>query len=160
MKIVLLGLKGVGKTSLGRKLAGKLGCPFIDTDEEIENRFGSSAREIFLKEGEERLRWIEHEVLNDLLIKGDCVIALGGGGFIPIENQKILRGLGRLICLHMSRESLLERWDGWPPICKNMTEFDGYYELRIQKLRELSCVWVDATRRDLLDIVVRLCDGK
>ncbi len=164
MKIILLGMKGVGKTSLGAKLAVKFGCSFIDTDCEIERRFGRGPREIFLFEGERRLREIEHKVLADLLndfqSDGDSVIALGGGAFISSENQKILRSHGKLICLHMSRESLLKRWDGWPPICQSMEAFESYYEVRLQKLRELSCVWIDATRADLIDIVTRVCHGK
>ena len=160
MKIILLGLKGVGKTSFGGKLADQLKWPFFDTDEEIERRFGRVPREIFLDEGEKRLREIDHQVLKSLQDKGDCVIAVGGGGFLCQENQKILRGLGRLICLHMSKASLLERWDKWPPICQTREAFDSYYEERIQKLRELSCVWIDATRGDLLDLVIRVCDGK
>ncbi len=160
MKIILLGLKGVGKTSFGGKLAERLGWPFVDTDEEIERRFGKMPREIFLSEGEGRLREIEHQVLGDLQNRGDCVIAVGGGSFITDENQKILRRLGRLICLHLNKASLLERWEEWPPICKSRNDFDNYYEERMQKLRELSCVWIDATRKDLLDLVMRVCDGK
>ncbi len=160
MKIVLLGLKGVGKTSFGEKLARVLEWPFIDTDGEIEKRFGSLPREIFLQEGEKRLREVEYQVLMNLQNEGDCVIAVGGGGFLLFENQKILRSLGRLICLHMSKESLLKRWNEWPPICKTLREFDIYYERRMQKLRELSCVWIDATREDLVDLVVRVCHGK
>lgn len=160
MKIVLLGLKGVGKTTFGKKLAEFLNYPFIDTDKEIELRVGKKPREIFVQEGEKKLREIECLVLSELQEKGDCVIAVGGGGFMKSENQRILKVLGTLICLHMSKQSLLERWTSWPLICKRKEEFDRYYDTRIQKLSELSCVWIDATRSDLIDLVLRVAYGK
>jgi shikimate kinase len=160
MKIVLLGLKGVGKTTFGKKLAKLLNCPFIDTDKEIELKIGKKPSEIFIEEGEKKLREIECLVLCELQDKGDCVIAVGGGGFMQKESQKILKVLGTLICLHMNKKSLLERWKGWPAICKKKEEFDRYYDTRIQKLSELSCVWIDATRKDLLDLVLRVTYGK
>lgn len=160
MKIVLLGLKGVGKTTFGKNLAKTLNLPFIDTDKEIELKVGKKPREIFTEQGEKKLRKIECLVLGELQQKGDCVIAVGGGGFMLKESQKILKALGTLICLHMNKKSLLERWKSWPLICKGKKEFDGYYDKRVKKLGEISCIWIDATRSDLIDLVLRIAYGK
>jgi hypothetical protein len=60
----------------------------------------------------------------------------------------------------MSKESLLKRWKSWPAVCKKKEEFDRYYDKRIEKLCMLSCVWIDATRSDLIDLVLRVTHGK
>ena len=64
--LVLVGLPGSGKTTVGRQLARRLAIPFVDSDHAIENRLGCSVREYFEREGEARFRDIESEVLNDL----------------------------------------------------------------------------------------------
>jgi shikimate kinase len=160
MKIVLLGLKGVGKTTCGEKLAKELGLKFFDTDREIEVKEGRSVREIFMQEGELELRRIEHEVLLGLKCKENCVIAVGGGGFISRKNQKILKGLGLLICLYLEKDLLLKRWQEWPAICKTRDEFDGYYEMRMKKLAELSCIWIDVSKGNALDLALGVVHRK
>ena len=84
--LVLLGMMGVGKTTLGKIVAKKQGLRFIDTDKSIEKNNSMKISEIFEKKGEKFFRFEEEkEVLNSLK-KSQCVIALGGGAFI---NKKI-----------------------------------------------------------------------
>lgn len=77
--IVLVGFMGAGKTTVGRLLAGKLGVPFLDSDEVIESRAGRPIRDIFAADGEPAFRELEQRVIADLLAGPDVVLALGGG---------------------------------------------------------------------------------
>lgn len=83
--IALVGLMGVGKTTIGRKLAQTLGLPFHDADHEIEAAAGCSIPEIFAKMGEEEFRAGERRVIARLLKSGPHVLATGGGAFIDPE---------------------------------------------------------------------------
>ena len=90
--LVLLGMMGVGKSTLGKIVAKKQGLKFVDTDFNIEKKFSMKISEIFEKKGEEFFRlWEEKEVLESLK-KSKCVIALGGGAFMnKTVRDKILK---------------------------------------------------------------------
>src|ERR1700755_967352 len=77
--IVLVGMMGAGKSSIGRRLAARLGIPFIDADTEIENAAGMTIPEIFDKHGEPYFRAGEKRVIARLLDNGPQVLATGGG---------------------------------------------------------------------------------
>ncbi len=77
--IVLVGFMGAGKTTVGRLLAAKLGLPFTDSDQVIEDRAGRPIQKIFADDGEPAFRALEHEVIAGLLAGPDTVLALGGG---------------------------------------------------------------------------------
>ncbi len=77
--IVLVGFMGAGKTTVGRLLADRLGLPFLDSDQVIEQRAGRSVRDIFATDGEPAFRVLEHEVIADLLAGPEAILALGGG---------------------------------------------------------------------------------
>ena len=77
--IVLVGFMGAGKSTVGRLLAAKLGLPFTDSDQVIEERAGKPVRRIFADDGEPAFRLLEHQVIADLLAGPDAVLALGGG---------------------------------------------------------------------------------
>jgi len=77
--IVLVGFMGAGKTTVGRLLAAKLGLPFTDSDQVIEERAGRPIPRIFADDGEPAFRELEHEVIAGLLAGPDAVLALGGG---------------------------------------------------------------------------------
>ena len=79
--VVLVGLSGTGKTSVGRRVAARLDRCFVDADEEIEERTGRTVRGIFAEDGEPAFRELETEVMADLLTSTEpVVIAAGGGG--------------------------------------------------------------------------------
>ncbi len=77
--IVLVGFMGAGKSTVGRLLAAKLGLPFTDSDQVIEERAGKPIQRIFVDEGEPVFRELEHSVVASLLAGPDAVVALGGG---------------------------------------------------------------------------------
>ena len=89
--LVLLGMMGAGKSTLGKIVAKKCGIKFIDTDLLIEKENSMSVKEIFEKKGEEFFRKEEEKIVFDSLKQENCVIALGGGAFINDKiRQKIL----------------------------------------------------------------------
>ena len=89
---VLVGLSGTGKTSVGRRIAALLNRPFIDTDEEIEERTGRTVRGIFAADGEPAFRELEAKVMADLLAAAEpCVIAAGGGAVVTGSTRKLLQ---------------------------------------------------------------------
>jgi shikimate kinase len=77
--IVIVGFMGAGKTTVGRLLAAKLGLPFADSDQVIEEQAGRPIRRIFAENGEPTFRELEHGVIASLLDSPDMVLALGGG---------------------------------------------------------------------------------
>ena len=89
--VVLVGLSGSGKSSVGRRVAALLGRPFRDADDEIEARVGRTVREIFASDGEPTFRELEAEVMADLLAGDEpSVIAAGGGAVVSESTRKLL----------------------------------------------------------------------
>lgn len=89
---VLVGLSGTGKTSVGRRVAALLSRPFVDADEEIEERTGRTVRGIFAADGEAAFRDLEANVMADLLAASvPSVIAAGGGAVVTETTRKLLQ---------------------------------------------------------------------
>lgn len=109
MNIVLVGLMGAGKTSVGRLLAATLGRPFIDTDALITERAGCSIPEIFAAEGEAGFRAHEAAVVADMAGRDGLVIATGGGVAVSPQNREALRRTGMVFWLDAPPEELLRR---------------------------------------------------
>jgi len=109
MKIVLTGFMGTGKTSVGRELSRRLGYPFIDTDDLIEEREGMPISLIFKKRGEPYFRRVEKEVVREVSGMRDVVIATGGGVVKDRENVEALRKGGVLIWLRTEPLVILKR---------------------------------------------------
>ncbi|MEU4576386.1 MULTISPECIES: shikimate kinase [Nonomuraea] len=91
-KAVLIGPPGSGKTTLGRLLAERLGVAFRDTDADVEAVAGKPVSEIFIDDGEERFRELEHEAVRRALAEHDGVLSLGGGAVLHEETQALLAG--------------------------------------------------------------------
>jgi shikimate kinase len=90
--VVLVGLSGTGKTSVGRRIAALLSRPFVDADEEIEERTGRTVRGIFAADGEATFRELEANVMADLLAAPEpSVIAAGGGAVVTDATRKLLQ---------------------------------------------------------------------
>ncbi|HSY26674.1 MAG TPA: shikimate kinase AroK, partial [Burkholderiaceae bacterium] len=107
--IILVGLMGAGKTTVGRALAKKLNKRFIDSDHEIEARTGASIPLIFEIEGEENFRQREAEVIRDLTAQQGIVLATGGGAVLRKENRDALKAGGTVIYLRTSVNHILQR---------------------------------------------------
>lgn len=110
--IVLIGLMGSGKSTIGRTIAKKLGRRFIDTDRFIERKIGQTVAEIFEKEGEITFRNIERETIKRVSQYIGMVIATGGGAIKDPENFKNLKSSGWIIALYASPETLYKRIEG------------------------------------------------
>jgi shikimate kinase len=107
--IVLVGLMGVGKTTVGRRLARKLGLGFVDSDHEIEKAADMTVAEIFEKYGEEDFRSGERRVIARLLEGKPKVVATGGGAFINEETRNLIKEAGLSIWLDADVDVLVER---------------------------------------------------
>src|SRR5579862_62164 len=107
--IVLVGMMGVGKSSIGRRLAARLGVPFVDADAEIERAAGMSIAEIFARHGEAYFRGGEARVIARLLESGPQVLAAGGGAFINPETRGKIQTKGISIWLRAEFEVLVRR---------------------------------------------------
>lgn len=104
--IVLIGMPGCGKTTVGEALARLSGKPFIDLDLEIVRRAGKSIPDIFREEGEPAFRELESQVLAEFAGKDGQIIATGGGAVLREENRAALRRTGRVYLLRRALEKL------------------------------------------------------
>ena len=86
--VVLVGVPGAGKTTVGRLLAELMQTTFVDSDQVIEERTGKTVADIFTQDGEPAFRTLEHEVIVDLISSGQGVIALGGGALADLATRK------------------------------------------------------------------------
>ncbi len=107
--IVLVGLMGCGKSSVGRRLASRLGVGFVDADEEIERVAAKSIVEIFADHGEAYFRDGERRVIARLLSTGPQILATGGGAFINSDTRAKIRERGVSIWLHAELPVLMRR---------------------------------------------------
>jgi len=107
--VVLVGLMGVGKSAVGRRLARRLDLPFIDADAEIEAAAGNSIEELFRQHGEAEFRAGERRVIARLLEGEPHVLATGGGAFMDPATRSLVKARGISIWLNADLNTLVER---------------------------------------------------
>ena len=107
--VVLVGMMGAGKSSIGRRLAGRLGIPFVDADTEIENAAGMTIAEIFARHGEPYFRAGEARVIARLLDQGPQVLATGGGAIMDAQTRALIRDKSLSVWLKADLDVLLKR---------------------------------------------------
>ena len=107
--LVLVGMMGAGKTTVGRRLASRLGRQFIDSDEEIERAAQMTIPEIFEQRGEAEFRAGEMRVIARLLKENDLVLATGGGAFVNPETRALVRAGAVSVWLKADIDILFER---------------------------------------------------
>jgi shikimate kinase len=107
--VVLIGLPGSGKSSVGRQLARRLQLPFVDSDQVIEQRLGCSIREYFDREGEDAFRDVEQAVVDDLSLHHAGVLSTGGGTVLRPANREHLHQRGKVVYLRSSPEEVFRR---------------------------------------------------
>jgi shikimate kinase len=107
--VALVGLRGVGKSTVGRKLADTLGAPFFDSDEEIEKAAGLSVQEIFEKHGEPEFRRGERRVIERLLLGPPIVLATGGGAYMDAETRALLKERATTVWLRADLDLIWRR---------------------------------------------------
>jgi shikimate kinase len=116
--IILVGLPGSGKSTVGRQLARRLDLPFHDSDHLVEQRLGCSIRAFFEREGEEAFRDAESGTLRDVVAHGQGVLSTGGGAVLRPANRQLLRGAGQVVYLRSSPDEIYRRvrHDGSRPL--------------------------------------------
>lgn len=108
--VVLVGMPGAGKSSVGRRLAKRLDRPFVDADDELVRRSGRSVRDWFATEGEPAFRAAESALLADLLAApGASIVAAGGGAVLAEANRALLRDGATVVWLRAGVPYLLSR---------------------------------------------------
>jgi shikimate kinase len=107
--ISLVGMPGSGKSTVGKQLARQLGRPFADSDHELERRIGMPIKSYFERHGEAAFRDLEEEVVADLCVHQELVLATGGGAVLRPANRKALAGAGPVIYLRSTPEELFRR---------------------------------------------------
>ncbi|MGW7266604.1 shikimate kinase [Streptomyces sp. NPDC054842] len=106
--VVLVGPMGVGKSTVGALLAGRLGCAYRDTDDDIVAAEGRTVADIFVDEGEAAFRAVEKRAVRRALAEHDGVLALGGGAILDDETRTLLAG-HRVVYLSMDVEEAVQR---------------------------------------------------
>lgn len=108
--VFLIGYMGCGKSTLGRRLARRLGVPFVDTDARVEEREGATVSDLFRYEGEQRFREIEREVLDASIAEyPSAVISTGGGLPVWGDNMARMNAAGCTVYLRRSAENIAGR---------------------------------------------------
>ena len=110
--LLLVGMMGSGKTSVGRLLARKLGLPFADSDKEIEKSTGFTISDLFARYGEEEFRKGEEKVMARLLAGKPCVLSSGGGAFLSEQTRELAKKYAFSIWIKVDAEVISNRTQG------------------------------------------------
>ena len=159
--IYLVGLMGAGKTTIGKALARSLGKAFIDCDHEIERRTGVKVSVIFEIEGEQGFRNSESQVLAELALKDDLVLATGGGAVLDPDNRARLAAHGFVIYLRASPRDLWlrTRHDHSRPLLQTpdpVGRLEELHRMRDPLYSEVADLVVDSGRQRASMLVARI----
>ena len=163
--IVLVGLMGVGKSTVGRRLAKRLGLPFVDSDSEIEGAAGLSAAEVFERYGEKDFRDGERRLVARLIEGEMRVIATGGGAFVDARTRELLNERAITIWLDAPVEVLAERTArrDTRPLLRNANPKRTLERLSHERRPSYAEAHIhvrsgDGAHRDVVDTIVRALD--
>jgi shikimate kinase len=137
MKLVLIGLRGTGKSTVGRILAQRLKWDYFDTDVLVEERAQMSIKELFAKHGEPFFRKLESEIVRECAQKDKVVIATGGGAILDRQNVDALKDNGFVIHLTANPSELWHRISQDPNTKKNRPPLLQNAESGIDELKKL-----------------------
>jgi shikimate kinase len=107
--LALVGMPGSGKSTVGRQIARKIGCAFVDSDHVIEQRLGCSIKEYFERQGEAAFRDMESQTLDDITRQAVGVLATGGGAVLRPANRALLRERTTVCYLRVTPEEIFRR---------------------------------------------------
>ena len=153
-----MGFMGSGKTVVGKALAKTLNHEFVDTDELVEERESRSISEIFARDGEDRFRKLEREVLETLTGRERLVIATGGGLFLSPAARRFIRQTGASVWLDTPIEIIWKRSrdQGGRPLFGELPELKALLEKRRPGYEEADH-HVDVRDRPVADVVNEIC---
>jgi len=109
MNLILIGYRGAGKSTIGRRLADRLKMTFVDTDDLIEKRQGMPITDLVKSRGWGHFRKMENKIIEEISKKDHLIIAPGGGAVLDTDNVSALRRNGTMIWLKADRSTLLKR---------------------------------------------------
>lgn len=159
--VILIGMMGAGKTTIGKLLANYIGKTFVDSDHEIQQRTGVKIPLIFEIEGEAGFRRRETEVLQELVQAEDIVLATGGGAVLSADNRALLRQHGIVVYLSASVDELQRRTrsDKNRPLLQTEDLHARLTELHAQRdvlYRETAHIIIDSGKQGVRSLVQRL----
>lgn len=140
--LVLIGMPGCGKTTVGRELAKQLGRPLIDTDEVIVQRTGTAIPTLFAECGESGFRDIESAVIRDIAAQNGQIIATGGGAILRKENRTALKANGFVVFLDRPLSAIQPTDDR--PLSRDRAALEQRYRERYPLYREAADVALNA----------------
>ena len=131
-RLFLVGFMGVGKSQIGRALAGRIGWTFVDLDQEITRTAGRSIEALFAEEGEPAFRARETAALHRLATRERVVVATGGGCFVDAANRDWMQAHGLAIWLDLPLDALLARKDlaRGRPLFQDREQVTALYQAR------------------------------
>jgi 3-dehydroquinate synthase len=161
--IILVGLMGAGKTTIGRLLARRLGMRFVDSDHEIEARTGASVPWIFEIEGEPSFRRREADMIRELTAASGLVLATGGGAVLNPDSRRLLSERGTVVYLRASVNSILQRTshDKNRPLLQTADPRRKLEDLTAQReplYREIADLVIDTGRPNVQSMVQTILD--
>jgi shikimate kinase len=164
-RLILVGMMGAGKTTVGRLLARRLKRSFIDTDEEIERRCGVRIPVIFDIEGETGFRAREAQMIAEMCALDNVVIATGGGAVLAAENRRMISACGVVVYLHARPPHLWQRvrHDRNRPLLATpdpLKKLESLYAERDPLYREIADLVIDTGKQSVQtlarDLLARL----
>lgn len=114
MKIVLIGYRAAGKTTLGKLLSKRLGWPYLDVDRGIERKSGRTITQLYQERGDAHYRDVEGQVVADMCREDECVVAFGAGSLMREESQTAARKGAFVVYLKAPVEELWRRMEADP----------------------------------------------
>lgn len=163
MRLILIGFMGVGKTSVGIKLAKVLNFEFIDIDNEIEILEGKSISEIFEEYGEKYFRKLESNILEKLIKNNNIVISTGGGIITTKKNFDILKNEEKVIFLDGSVETIINNLHNEitkRPLLKESENLNKKIEellsIRYEKYKEVSDILIDINGKNINEVISQI----
>jgi len=137
VKLVLIGLRGTGKSTVGRVLAQRLNWECIDTDTLVEERAGKSIREIFETAGEPEFRKLEAQVVQEACLHKNAVIASGGGSILNLTSVAVMKNDGFVVHLSADPSELWHRICQDPRTRETRPKLDKSSDSELDELKKL-----------------------
>ncbi|SCH10408.1 MULTISPECIES: shikimate kinase [unclassified Romboutsia] len=163
MKLILIGLMGSGKTTIGKELSIKLGYKFIDMDDEIEKSEGMTIVEIFEKYGEKKFRDLETDLLKKIILQDDVIISTGGGIIKEKINRELLKEQENVIFLDGNITTLINHLSfecEKRPLLKNTDDLykkiEELLKERYEKYKESSRIKIDINNKNINEVVSQI----